>query len=278
MRSPAHCTPCNAFVGATLAVARPLHLLLRFRRGRRPRRPDRLFPHLRQGTRALPYKALRYRGRADRGVRPYKPFRRAGCPHPAAGLAPHSLQKPCHCEPVTDSLVWQSVPPSLASLPKGGWHGEAVTGGFFSCVPCCAFVGATLAVARPLHLLLRFRRGRRPRRPDKFFPHLRQGTRALPYKVLRYRGRADRVVRPYKPFRRAGCPHPTAGLVPHSLTKTLSLVWQSVLRPRKYFSLHAKKGPRHPAEPLFKPIQFIRNPHCPPCAGAAPHPGCCSLP
>ena len=70
------------------------------------------FFRTRQGTRGLPYKALRYRGRADRVVRPYKPFRRAGCPHPAAGLAPHSLQKPCHCEPVTDSLVWQSVPPA----------------------------------------------------------------------------------------------------------------------------------------------------------------------
>ncbi len=33
-----------------------------------------------------------------------------------------------------------------------------------------------------------------------FFPHPRQGTRALPYKVLRYRARADRVVRPYNPF------------------------------------------------------------------------------
>ena len=52
------------------------------------------FFRTRQGTRALPYKALRYRGRADRVVRPYKPFRRAGCPHPAAGLAPHSLQNP----------------------------------------------------------------------------------------------------------------------------------------------------------------------------------------
>ena len=31
----------------------------------------------------------------------------------------------------------------------------------------------------------------------KFFPHPRQGTRALPYKVLCYRARADRVVRPY---------------------------------------------------------------------------------
>ena len=79
---------------------------------------------------------------------------------------------------------------------------------------------------------------------------------------------------------------PPPGLVPHSLAKTLSLrtsdrftgVAIRTPRPRKCFSLHAKKGPRHPAEPLFKPIQFIRNPHCPPCAGAAPHPGCCSLP
>ncbi len=31
-----------------------------------------------------------------------------------------------------------------------------------------------------------------------FFPHPRQGTRALPYKALRYRARADRVIRPYK--------------------------------------------------------------------------------
>ena len=28
-------------------------------------------------------------------------------------------------------------------------------------------------------------------------PHFRQGTRALPYKVLCYRARTDRVVRPY---------------------------------------------------------------------------------
>ena len=34
--------------------------------------------------------------------------------------------------------------------------------------------------------------------PTGFFPHPRQGTRALPYKVLCYRARADRVVRPYK--------------------------------------------------------------------------------
>ena len=100
-------------------------------------------------------------------------------------------------------------------------------------------VGATLAVARSLCLLLRFRRGRRlptvvptdsrslscppigalprnrlassatgsaspisPTARTGFFPHPRQGTRALPYKALRYRARADRVVRPYNHFRR----------------------------------------------------------------------------
>ena len=101
---------------------------------------------------------------------------------------PRSLQRfrrgdPCGRPPIallakTVSLrsqcahwLWQSVSPVLkAPLPKGGWHGEAVTGGFF------------------------------PRPP-------RQGTWALPYKVLRYRARADRVVGPYKEFCRGRCPH-----------------------------------------------------------------------
>ena len=175
------------------------------------------------------------------------------------------------------------------------------------CTSCCAFVGAdayigpTIALLvtlrrgdpcgrpregqspAPTHRKIHFRRGRRPRRPAPNFCRTRQGTRALPYKALRYRGRADRVVRPYKEFRRGRCLHRPALPHPcktpcHCEPVTDLLLWQSVPRPRKYFSLHAKKGPRHPAEPLFKPIQFIRNPHCPPCAGAAPHPGCCSLP
>ena len=34
------------------------------------------------------------------------------------------------------SLVWQSASPvPLAPLPKGGWHGKAVTGGFFPRTP-----------------------------------------------------------------------------------------------------------------------------------------------
>ena len=37
-------------------------------------------------------------------------------------------------------------PPS--PLPKGGWHGEAVTGGFFPRTSCNAFVGAGFYPAR----------------------------------------------------------------------------------------------------------------------------------
>ena len=51
----------------------------------------------------------------------------------------------------------------------------------------------------------------------KFFPHPRQGTRALPYKVLRYRARADRVVRPYKHFRWGDPCH----ILPHTKTSPL---------------------------------------------------------
>ena len=60
-----------------------------------------------------------------------------------------------------------------------------------------------------------------PDGPNRFFPHPRQGTRALPYKVLRYRARADRVVRPYKRFRRGRCLH--RPVVPHPLKKSISL-------------------------------------------------------
>ena len=82
---------------------------------------------------------------------PCNPLRRMGCLHPAAGHLPHFLS-PCHCE-ASDRChwLWQSAPPCKkhviarpvrklvvairtpvpsALLPKGGWHGEAVTGGF----------------------------------------------------------------------------------------------------------------------------------------------------
>ena len=48
---------------------------------------------------------------------------------PAAHQPPHPLQK-------TMSLaVAIRIPVPLAPLPKGGWHGEAVTGGFFFSLP-----------------------------------------------------------------------------------------------------------------------------------------------
>ena len=37
--------------------------------------------------------------------------------------------------PVRKLAVAIRVPRPQAPLPKGGWHGEAVTGGFFSCTP-----------------------------------------------------------------------------------------------------------------------------------------------
>ena len=138
---------------------------------------------------------------------------------------------------------WQSVSPvPSVPLPKGGWHGEAVAGGFLT--------GTFLSNLRrgdpcgrpregqspsPTHHKIRFRRGRRlptvvptdfrslsclpigalprnrlassatgsaspisPTARPEFFPHPRQGTRALPYKVLRYRALADRVARSLK--------------------------------------------------------------------------------
>ena len=43
----------------------------------------------------------------------------------------------CHCEGA--QRPWQSV--SSAPLPKGGWHGEAVTGGFLPRTSCYVPVG-----------------------------------------------------------------------------------------------------------------------------------------
>ena len=39
-------------------------------------------------------------------------------------------KKLCHCEPVTD--VTGVAIRTLGPLPKGGWHGEAVTGGYLT--------------------------------------------------------------------------------------------------------------------------------------------------
>ena len=48
------------------------------------------------------------------------------------------------------SLVWQSASPvPSAPLPKGGWRGEAVTGGFLPRTSCYVPVGADDPVAVP---------------------------------------------------------------------------------------------------------------------------------
>ena len=157
------------------------------------------------------------------------------------------------------SLVWQSASPVLmVPLPKGGWHGEAVTGGFFSCARCNAFVGAGFYPARSSAPLV----------TDAG----RCGHRPLRSSIGEWRCRGRPPGRPAQPC--------TALLAKTLSLRTSDRFTAVAIRPPppKILFPSRKKGPRHPAEPLFKPIQFIRNPHCPPCAGAAPHPGCCSLP
>ena len=217
MRSPAHCTSCCAFVGADAYIGPTYRTLLQpIRRGRRPRRPDPNFSRTYGRAHGpCPTRCCVIGGGRTGSSAPTNRSVGRGALTPPPDLHRTPLQKPCHCE-TSDRGHWfrNPSPPSLAPLPKGGWHGEAVTGGFFSCARCNTFVGAGFYPARG--------RGRAPPLrtarytsvgadayigPTGFF-RTRQGTRALPYKALRYRGRADRVVRPYKPFRRAGpmCP------------------------------------------------------------------------
>ena len=197
MRSPAHCTPCNAFVGADAYIGPTYRTLLQpIRKGPASSTARQVFSAPGRAHGPCPTRRCVIEDGRTGSSAPTNRSVGRGALTPPPDLYRTPLQKPCHCEPVTDSLVWQSV------------------------------------------LLV-----------------LGTGVLRIPTTSLR------------------------TGLgMTRKFFRLLSLLWQSVLRPRKCFSLHAKKGLRHPAEPLFKPIQFIRNPHCPPCAGAAPHPGCCSHP
>ena len=79
----------------------------------------------------------------------HQAVRRGGRLCPPAGHSPAPLVNTLSLRSQCAHWLWQSASPvPLAPLPKGGWHGEAVTGGFL------------------------------------FAPHSRQGTRALPYKML----------------------------------------------------------------------------------------------
>ena len=65
-------------------------------------------------------------------------------------------------------------------------------------------------------------------------PHPRQGTRALPCKVLRYRARADRVVRPYEVLPvngvvGVGLPDDPPSLAPHPRQGTRALPYKNNL-------------------------------------------------
>ena len=45
---------------------------------------------------------------------------------------PHALLAMCHCEASAHTGCGNPSPVPSAPLPKGGWHGEAVTGGFLT--------------------------------------------------------------------------------------------------------------------------------------------------
>ncbi len=58
--------------------------------------------------------------------------------------------KRCHCEAGAHTGCGNPYPPVLkAPLPKGGWHGEAVTGGFRAGIFLPNSVGADDPVAVP---------------------------------------------------------------------------------------------------------------------------------
>ena len=163
------------------------------------------------------------------------------------------------------------------------------------CTPCNAFVGAGFYPARssaPLvtdagrcgHRPLRSSigewrcRGRPPGRPAQPCTALLAKTLSLRTSD-RFTAVAIRSPRPW--YRGITDSHDQSADWSRNDTQILSTSVTAVaIRPPspKMLFPSRKKGPRHPAEPLFKPIQFIRNPHCPPCVGAALHPGCCSLP
>ena len=81
------------------------------------------------GKRAPPLRTVRYTSvGADASVRP-----------PTTHRTPCNVSLRSQCA----HWLWQSASPvPSAPLPKGGWHGEAVTGGFFPRTSCNAFVGA----------------------------------------------------------------------------------------------------------------------------------------
>ena len=103
----------------------------------------RIFSASNAATRSAPVLAWRDGGnlcvcRAGRcGHRPLRLFIGNRCvgvglPDDPPGFVPRSLQKTMSLRSQCAHWLWQSASPvPMAPLPKGGWHGEAVTGGFF---------------------------------------------------------------------------------------------------------------------------------------------------
>ena len=55
-----------------------------------------------------------------------------GLPDDPPGLAPTPCKNPVIARPVRTLAVAIRTPRPLGPLPKGDWHGEAVTGGFLT--------------------------------------------------------------------------------------------------------------------------------------------------
>ena len=136
-----------------------------------------------------------------------------------------------------------------------------------------ASVGADAYIGPHTALPVTLRRAGCPHPAADTPPYPRQGTWALPYKVLRYRARADRVVRPYKEFRRGRCLHRPA--LPHPFQKSLSLrtsdrftgVAIRIPRPQNHCAFHFPLFPQIPLpSPQFTLFSYFS------CCKILPHP------
>ena len=154
-KTPCHCEPVTDVTGVAIRPPRPI------RRGRRPRRPAPqgfLLPSVGADASVRPptlyrtpcknrviAKPVRTLAVAIRTPRPIRRGRRPRRPAPQgfllpsvgadASVRPPALYRtPCKnrviAKPVRTLAVAIRAPVPLAPLPKGGWHGKAVTGGF----------------------------------------------------------------------------------------------------------------------------------------------------
>ena len=145
---------------------------------------------------------------ATGGASPVSPTPRFTAPlvTPPPGLAPHPMKNHVIAKPVRTLAVAIRTPVPSAPLPKGGWHGKAVTGEFYTSphllqpfrrggvlLPTVVPTDSRPLSCPPIGALPRNRLASSatgsaspisPTARPEFFPHPRQGTRALPCKML----------------------------------------------------------------------------------------------